>query len=177
MKFALIGYSGCGKSTLAKFLGENYEIPVLHLDQVHWLPGWEEQEPEKEQETVKEFMDRTSQWVIDGNYRSLEFERRMEEADKILFFSFNRFACLFRAIKRFFENRGRTRESMTEGCEEKIDWEFIRWILRDGRTKKHKDWYARVIRCYPKKVIIIKNQKELDAFYCKIKQRGKEKQC
>lgn len=177
MKLALIGYSGCGKSTLAKFLGESYGIPVLHLDKIHWLPGWEEQEPEKEQAAVKEFMDRTPQWVIDGNYTSLEHERRMEEADKILFFSFNRFVCLFRAVKRFLENRGRTRESMTEGCEEKIDWEFIWWILHDGRTKKHKDWYARIARRYPKKVIIIKNQKELDAFYCKIKQRGKERQC
>ena len=23
---------------------------------------------------------------------------------------------------------------MTKGCDEKIDWEFIRWILWDGRT-------------------------------------------
>ena len=167
MKLALIGYSGCGKSTLAKFLGEKYGIPVLHLDMIHWLPGWEEQEPEKEQAAVKEFMDRTSRWVIDGNYSSLEYERRMEEADRILFLNFNRFTCLFRAVRRFLENRGRTRESMTKGCEEKIDWEFIRWILHDGRTKKQKDRYARIVKKYPEKTIIIKNQRELDAFYVK----------
>lgn len=177
MKIALIGYSGCGKSTLAKFLGESCGIPVLYLDQIHWLSGWEEQEPKKEQAAVKEFMDRTPQWVIDGNYTSLEYERRMEEADRILFLNFNRFVCLFRAGKRFLANRGRTRESMTKGCEEKLDWEFIWWILHDGRTKKQRDRYAQVAGRYPEKTVIIKNQKELDAFYHKVKQEREEKQC
>ena len=42
MKVAIIGYSGCGKSTLAKYIGKKCKVPVLHLDQVHWLPGWQE---------------------------------------------------------------------------------------------------------------------------------------
>jgi len=39
MKIAVNGYSGSGKSTLARRLGELYQIPVLHLDTVHWLGG------------------------------------------------------------------------------------------------------------------------------------------
>ena len=47
MKIAVIGYSGSGKSTLAKFLGEKYDIPVLHFDRIHWLPGWNERTAKK----------------------------------------------------------------------------------------------------------------------------------
>lgn len=39
MKVAVIGFSGCGKSTLAEAIGKASGIPVLCLDQVHWLPA------------------------------------------------------------------------------------------------------------------------------------------
>ena len=42
MRIAIIGYSGAGKSTLARALGERYACPVLHLDALHFLPGWKE---------------------------------------------------------------------------------------------------------------------------------------
>ena len=58
MKIAIIGYSGCGKSTLARCLGKYYHIPVLFLDRVHWLPGWQEQDLEKEVRQVKSFLDK-----------------------------------------------------------------------------------------------------------------------
>ena len=41
MKIMVIGYSGSGKSTLAEYLGKKYQIPILHLDHIFWLPGWE----------------------------------------------------------------------------------------------------------------------------------------
>ena len=69
MKIVVNGYSGSGKSTLAGRLGELYQIPVLHLDTVHWLPGWEEKAEEQERSEVRAFMDRNASWVIDGNYR------------------------------------------------------------------------------------------------------------
>lgn len=47
MRIAVIGYSGSGKSTLAARLGAAYGVPVLHLDSVHWLPGWVERPREE----------------------------------------------------------------------------------------------------------------------------------
>lgn len=44
MRIAIIGYSGAGKSTLAKALGAQYDCPVLHLDALHFLPGWHERD-------------------------------------------------------------------------------------------------------------------------------------
>ena len=89
MKIAVIGYSGSGKSPLPRRLGRRFKLPVLFLDQVHWLPGWKEQEPREEAFQVEAFMDDHDSWVIDGNYSRLSFQRRMEEADHIIFMNFN----------------------------------------------------------------------------------------
>ncbi len=135
MKIAVLGYSGAGKSTLARALASALDIPCLHLDQVHWLPGWTERAREESRQMVKDFLDQNSSWVIDGNYKSFCYEQRLEQADHIVFLNFPRLRCLWRAWRRSIRYRDRTREDMGEGCVEKFDWEFIRWILWEGRRK------------------------------------------
>ena len=98
MKIAVIGYSGSGKSTLANALGEYYGAEVLHLDCVHWLAGWRERPRAEETEIVARFLDEKESWVIDGNYWSLSFERRLEEADLVVVMQLTAFpACSARS--------------------------------------------------------------------------------
>lgn len=67
MKIAILGTSGSGKSTLAKRLGERYGLPVLHMDTVHFLPGWVERPFAEEEAIVRQFLDENAGgWVIDG---------------------------------------------------------------------------------------------------------------
>lgn len=164
MKIAIIGYSGSGKSTLAQFLAREKQLPILHLDTVHWLPGWNERERAEELQIVQTFMDEHDAWVIDGNYSKMLHERRMKEADRIIFMKFGRIPCFFRALKRYFAYRGKARKSMTEGCPEKFDFEFMCWILWLGRSKAQRRIYDRVMRDYGDKVTIIRNQRELTKF-------------
>ena len=88
----------------------------------------------------------------------------MEQADQIIFLNFSRWNCLFRAWKRYRRYKGRVRESMAAGCPERFDWEFIRWILWDGRQVRQVTRYRTVNQTYPDKFISLMNQKELDAF-------------
>lgn len=88
----------------------------------------------------------------------------MEQADQIIFLNFSRWNCLFRGWKRYRRYKGRVRESMAAGCPERFDWEFIRWILWNGRKDKQVTRYQTVNQTYPDKFISLKNQKELDAF-------------
>ncbi len=164
MKIAIIGYSGAGKSTLARALGERYRAEVLHLDSVHFLPGWEERKLEDEQKIVSDFLDGHDAWVIEGNYTKLSYERRLEEADRIIMMLFNRFACLFRVTKRYKRYRNQTRPDMGEGCNEKLDGAFVAWVLWKSRRKAARDRYKRWQKLYADKVIVLKNQKQLDAF-------------
>ncbi len=168
MKIAVIGYSGSGKSTLAKFLAEAYGVKVLYLDTVHWLPNWVEREKSESRAIVEKFLNEESGWVIDGSYGALCFERRMDEADTIVFLNFNRFTCLRRALKRKKEYKGRSRESMTEGCNERMSAEFFWWLVFSGRTKKRKEKFKRLVLRYSQKTVVLKNQKQLDAYKNKV---------
>lgn len=169
MKISVLGYSGSGKSTLAKFLGKKYHADVLHFDAIHWLPGWQQNTPEEKLRLTAEFLDSHDSWVIDGNYSKYYLERRLEESDKIILMLFGRIPCLIRVIKRYFTYKGRTRPDMGDGCDEKLDREFIKWVLWEGRSKKTRRLFKEITEKYPQKVTVIKNQHSLDG-YCKNKE-------
>ena len=164
MKIAILGYSGSGKSTLARKLGEYYRVDVLHFDRVQFLPGWEVRPQEEKEKLTQDFLDSHTDWVIDGNYSKLSYERRMEEANKIILLLFNRFTCLRRVTRRYHTYRNATRPDMGVGCNEKLDWEFIIWVLWKGRTKTDRQRYRHVMAQYPDKIVVIKNQRQLDAY-------------
>lgn len=164
MKIMVIGYSGSGKSTLAGILGRRYHIPVLHLDHVFWLPGWKSRSRDEVRRIVARFMDIHTSWVIDGNYTHAEYERRLAEADRIIFLSFNRFSCLLRVWNRYRKYRGRTRADMGRGCTEKLDWEFVRWVLYDGRNRERRAEYRRIEKSYGDKLTVLRNQRQLNQY-------------
>ena len=164
MKIQIIGYSGCGKSTLASLLAKKNSAPVLYLDRAHFLPGWRTRPANEREKIVLDFLNENDSWVIDGNYQKVLYERRLEEADEIIFMNFNRFSCFCRAYRRYRTYKGKTRESMTDGCEEKFDLAFMRWILRESRTKQQKEKFKKVLAQYGSKTTVIRNQKELSSY-------------
>ena len=166
MKIAVIGHSGAGKSCLSAFLGEQYALPVLHVDRLHYLPNWAERDDEEAGALMQAFLEENqSGWVIDGNYTRLKYMERMEKADRIIFLKFGPLSCFFRAWKRGLAYRKKSRDSRPVGCEEKLDLDFAGWILFGSRTKKAMTKYTSVMEKYPEKMIILRNQKQLDAFY------------
>jgi len=168
MKIAVLGYSGSGKSTLARKLGTLYRADVLHFDTVQFLPGWEVRGIAEKERLTAEFLDTHKAWVIDGNYSKLSFQRRMEEADQIVLLLFNRFSCLCRVTRRYWRYKNTSRPDMAQGCSEKLDWEFITWVLWKGRKKETRDRFACVQQQYGAKVTVLKNQRQLDAYMARL---------
>lgn len=125
-RIAIIGSSGAGKSTLARQLGAILGIDVIHLDSVYWKPGWVET-PRNEWIKIQEELVRRDRWIIDGNYGAT-LDVRLAAADTVIFLDFPRAVCLWRAVRRRFQNRGKTRPDMGPGCPEKLDWDFLKWI-------------------------------------------------
>ena len=163
MKIAILGHCGSGKSTLARQLGEKYDLPVLHFDAIHFLPGWVETDRPYKREKVNAFLDENPEgWVMDGNYFKICAERRFAEADHIIYLDFPRRLCLPRVLKRWIHYRGKTRPDMGPGCEEKVDWAFLKWVLWDGRTPKKLADFAAVKAQYPAKFHHIKSLKQLE---------------
>lgn len=170
VKIQIIGFSGSGKSTLAKQLSERFSLPVIYLDTVFWLPGWKMRDREEQTAILEEFLEtnKDTGWVIDGNYSKNCYDRRMEEADTILFLNYNRFLCLYRILKRRIVFAGKNRFSMTVGCDEKIDWEFIKWSMWDSRTKEARKKRQLLKETYPDKFTELKSPRELQKYLSKI---------
>ncbi len=169
MKIAIVGYSGSGKSTLAWELARKYQTDVLHLDTVQFLPDWKIRSDEEKKKITENFLDTHDSWIIDGNYSKLFYERRMEEADKIILLLFHRFSCLYRAYLRYIKYKNTTRPDMAEDCKEKFDFAFVKWILWEGRGKSAKERYKGLISKYGDKAVVIKNQKQLDHYMQSVK--------
>ena len=165
MKIVITGYSGSGKSTLCRMLCKQYRVPALHMDTVQFLPDWEIRAETDKQNIVSSFLDSNPDgWVIDGNYSKLSFERRAAEADIIIQMLFGRISCLLRCVRRYRRYKGKSRPDMAEGCNEKFDSAFIKWILWDERSKHEKERYKGLISKYGDKAVVIKNQKQLDIY-------------
>ena len=125
-RIMILGSAGSGKSTLSIKLGEITGIPVVHLDRLFWNPGWVEA-PKGEMDKKVIHAASGESWIIDGGYlRTLNF--RMERADSIVFIDLNRYLCIYRVLKRWIKNYGKTRADIGEGCPEKIDLPFLKWI-------------------------------------------------
>lgn len=135
-KILVIGSGGSGKSTFATRLGELLGIKVIHLDQLHWLPGWVE--PSKSDWAAKvETLINGDAWVMDGNY-SGTLERRLAACDTVVFLDLPPLVCLWRVLKRLARYRNRSRPDMAEGCRERFDLKFLLWVWSYRRTTRPK---------------------------------------
>ncbi len=143
-KVLVIGCPGSGKSTLALKLGKQLNLPVKHLDSHFWKPGWIET-PEPEWNEIVTKLVSGDKWIIDGNF-SRTFDIRFPAADTIIYLDFPRRICMWRIVKRIIRGYGKVRADLGEGCPEKIDFVFIKWVWTF--RKKHRQMTYDIIKKY-----------------------------
>lgn len=127
-RLLVIGPCGAGKSTLATELGARLGLPVYHVDQLNWLPGWNEIGDIALAEKLTKIVT-TDRWLIDGNYRET-LGLRLDYADTVVYLDYRISLCIWRLMRRIFRYRGRSRPDMTEGCPERFDFSFLLYLLR-----------------------------------------------
>ncbi|MCC2685141.1 MAG: flaR [Paenibacillaceae bacterium] len=157
--------SGVGKSTFARQLGEALHLPVTHLDSLYWMPGWVEAPREQFAASQREVAAR-EQWIIEGNYNST-YTIRSARADTIIYLELPLRVCLYRVLRRWWINRGRTRPDLGEGCEEKIDWPFLKFILTTyySRKKGMERRFSECMAANPELTIVrLKSKREIQAY-------------
>lgn len=128
--------SGVGKSTFARELGKITGIEVTHLDRLYWKPNWVEA-PREEFLAGQKQVIQNKKWIIEGNY-SGTFEIREQYADTIIYLERPLYVCLFRVLKRRIQYHGKTRNDIGEGCIEKLDWAFLKFIITTYGPRKEK---------------------------------------
>lgn len=125
----IIGGSGSGKSTTARMLGVLTGLPVVHIDPMYWLPGWEQRPMEETHALVLEAAEGES-WIFEGN-NSSTFVKRMARADTLIFLDMPTYLRVWRVIRRTIKDYGKVRVGSGEGCHERFNWEFLsKWVLQ-----------------------------------------------
>ncbi len=128
-RIVIVGRSGSGKSTLARALGECLGLPVTHLDALYWQPGWQPTPDRPAFDARVLEIVAGERWIIDGGYTST-LPQRLRRADTVVVMMAPLWLCLRRVLWRLVAYRGgRTRPDMAPGCPEKVDLEFLGYIL------------------------------------------------
>lgn len=139
----VMGSSGSGKSTFARALSDITGIPTVSIDALFWKPGWVESEREEFQRRMIEAVQQP-RWIMDGNFTTHGAgELRRQLADTIIWFDLPRSTCIFGILRRIAGSYGQVRPEMAEGCPEKIDLEFFRyvWTYRQQQRPKLLDYF------------------------------------
>ncbi len=125
-RFLVIGCGGAGKTTVARQIAARTGLPLVHLDQLYWHPGWIPT-PNAEWDRQVQALIGQEAWVMDGNYgRTLP--QRLAAADTVVFLDLPRLVCSWRIIKRQLQHWGRSRADVAPGCPERLTLEFLVWI-------------------------------------------------
>ena len=169
-KIAIIGNAGSGKSVLSKKLQPIFKLPVYHLDQYFWKPGWIEPDPQ-EYKQIHDAICNKEEWIIDGmNLRLLDY--RASQADMIIFLNLPRAICFWRIFKRTYHYYGTVTPSSAPECNERVNrayFKFLKWVWNFKNRYPNK--INEILKQYSstKKIYILKSQKEIDQFIEKIK--------
>jgi adenylate kinase family enzyme len=159
-KVLVLGCSGAGKSTLAREISEITGLPIVHLDQHYWRPGWQEPDRATWERQVAALV-RQPQWVMDGNFGGT-LATRLAAADTAILLDFPTWRCLARVLRRIVGSFGRTRADMAPGCPERLDFEFLMYVCRYRRWDRHRHLAA--IRQFGGTLVTLRRPAEVAAF-------------
>ncbi|SFW29431.1 AAA family ATPase [Luteibacter sp. UNCMF366Tsu5.1] len=106
-RICILGPSNSGKSTLADAIGRVRQLPVIHLDQFHHLPGtaWQPR-PNDEFRQLHDQAIASERWVIDGNYSAC-FPERLARSTGLVLLDVSTLTSLGRYLRRARGDRAR----------------------------------------------------------------------
>ncbi len=158
----IVGQPGAGKSTLARALGQRIGLPVVHIDCIHWQPGWVERDKASKIALMRAEEERDA-WIIEGGL-SATWDTRLARADTVIVLEFPTWLRLWRVVKRRIEYAGgQTRPDLPPDCPERFDAAFLRWIwdTRHSNRLRNRDLIARAA---PKRTYLLTGPRAVRRF-------------
>lgn len=123
MRAVIVGNSGSGKTWLADRLAEKFASPVVHLDDIFWLPGGfnEKRDPEKVSNLVKAARSEPD-WIVEGVYGNLA-QQFLPYASTFVWLEIPWSICRRRLEIRGSESKAHMgREQSEAGLRELVQW-------------------------------------------------------
>jgi adenylate kinase family enzyme len=124
-RIAVVGISGAGKSTFARALARRTGLPLLHGDQLDWLPSWTLR-PETELATLHTEWIAQPRWIIEG-WIDRDRVARLDTADLVIDLDLSRWRCTARVLARMLKRI--RREEMPDGCVDRFQPHVLDWVF------------------------------------------------
>lgn len=105
---------------------------------------------------VSEFM-ANDDWIIDGYYKYLLYDERLEQADMIVLLLLPRLTCFYRVLRR-------TKSRRKDGYKNDLNWWFVKFTLFGCRNKERRQTYADIIEKYNEKTVVLKTKRQVSEF-------------
>lgn len=127
-RIVVMGPSNAGKSTLSAALAKKLDLPVVHLDQLRFLPNtdWVLRD-DTDFHALHDRAVARERWVIEGNYTAL-LAPRLERATGVILLDAPLTIRFWRYLKRTLLNNT-TRVGHLEGGQDSLKWDMIHFIL------------------------------------------------
>ncbi len=133
-RVVVLGGPGAGKSRLALQLGAALDLPVIHLDQVHWEPGWRRPSDEAFRARVAVALS-GERWISDGLYLIQADDLIVPRADVVVWVEQPPWLRLWRCLTRTVAHWRRPRPDRAADCPERLDLAFLHYVLTFDRWK------------------------------------------
>lgn len=154
----MIGCPGAGKTTFSHKLAAKTGLPLIHLDYYYHDNRFNYYSDKVAWRKRVLGLIKSDQWIIDGNYSST-FAERFKKADTIIYFDFPLSLRLYGVFMRRLKYRNKKRADMPSNWNEKIDFEFLKFVIRFRRDYRHK--IADVINSQnAKKIVTFKSRED-----------------
>ena len=93
--------------------------------------------------------------IVGGGYVHL--------GDTVIYLDYSRIACLLGVCKRILTTYGQIRPDMGEGCPERVDLDFLKWVWNFNKNKRKKN-YELLEKVEGIRVVILRNRRQLKRF-------------
>ena len=123
MRTVIIGNSGSGKTWLSRQLGNQFGVPVVHLDEIFWLAGGfdAKREPAEVAEIVSSET-AAVKWIAEGVYGDLASEF-LSAAQTLIWLDLPWPVCKLRLVARGSESKSHMNHAQTkDGLKALIQW-------------------------------------------------------
>ena len=167
-RVVVIGSSCSCKSTFSQKLANKMALEYIELDQLHWLPNWQERADDEFRGLVKQAT-ASDTWVLDGNY-SVVRDIVWPRATKIIWLNHSFSLVLYRSFTRSIV-RAVTKKKLFAGNVETFKQTFfsrdsiILWVLQTYHQKRKR--YNKLLpqlKFQGIEIIELNNQKQVQQY-------------
>ena len=152
-RIMVVGGPGSGKSHVGREIARRTGLPLHHMDQIHYQPGWVPR-PMPEKIALARAVEAREDWVFEGNF-SATYDERAARADLLVWLDLPVGLRFARVLWRTLRDYGRVRPDMAPGCPEGFHaetWPFWKWIFTSRRPQRAK--ILRLIADHPELAVV-----------------------